>query len=132
MGVRICYKLSVKLPLKVAGIWASWSFWFATGFYVCGLCRRRKADSAAVASNGKTPAKAKAKSGAEAKNGASKAATEQELVTMLEKTKEKGKLNDGAARLVAAAKDGKCLQAPKDMEGKQVTKDVLKKALAKF
>lgn len=65
-------------------------------------------------------------------NGKKQPATLKELVQMLEKSQEKGKLSDGATRLAAAAKDGKALQAPEDMKGKVVTKDVLKKALGNF
>lgn len=129
IAIRICFKLGIKLPWWFTSTVMSWGFWFGTGFYVCGLCRKRKA--AEASSNGKANGKAQAK--AESKKSAtSKPATEKELVTMLEKTKEKGKLNDGVARLVAAAKENKSLQAPEDMRGKQVSKDVLKKALSKF
>jgi hypothetical protein len=113
--------LGLKLPLKVTKKSLSWGFWFGTGFYVCGLCRKRKA------SNKSADAKAEPK-----KNTASKPATLNELVEMLEKTKAKGKLTDGATRLADAAKNGKPLQGPEEMKGKVVSKDVLKKALAKF
>jgi hypothetical protein len=104
----------VKLPLKLTKMWISWGFFFGTGFYVCGLCRSKKSS--------KTDAKA----------GASKPATAKELETMLQKAQDKGKLNDGVTRLVTAAKSGKPLNAPEEMKGKVVSKDMLKGALKKF
>lgn len=50
----------------------------------------------------------------------------------MDKAKEKGKLSDGVARLADAAKSGKPLQAPEEVKGKEVKKDVLKKALSKY
>jgi len=129
-ALSLAIALGIKVPLKVTKAVASWSFFFGTGFYVCGLCRRRKA---AEEKKDKKSADAKSepkKNGAS--NGASKPATEKEIVDLLEKTKQKGKLNDGVTRMVTAAKSGKALQAPDDMKGKEVKKDVLKKALAKF
>jgi len=117
---RLLVPLGVKLPLKLTKMTLSWGFFFGTGFYVCGLCRKRKGASKKCA-DAKAEPKAK-----------KQPATLKELVSMLEKSKEKGKLSDGATRLAAAAKDGKALQAPEDMKGKVVTKDVLKKALGNF
>lgn len=114
-----------KLPLWIAFKALAWSFWVATGFYVCGLCKRRKAAKVAE----KAPAKAKeAKGGAQAKGPASVA----DLQRMLEASKQKGKLQDGVKSLSTSAKTGKPLSVPKDMEGMHVTKDTLKKALGKF
>jgi len=119
---RLLIKLGFTVPWKLTKMWLSWGFWFGTGFYVCGLCKKRKA-----AAGKSADAKAEPK-----KNGATKPATETELVQMLEKAKAKGKLTDGVARLVSAAKSGKALQSPEEMKNKQITKDVLKKALSKF
>jgi len=131
LASKLAIKIGIKLPFKVATTTASWSFFFGTGFYVCGLCRKRKAADAKTnkKSSDKKSADADAKS--EPKKG-SKPATEKDLVQMLDKAKEKGKLNDGVQRLVDASKSGKPLQAPEEMKGKDVKKDVLKKALAKY
>jgi hypothetical protein len=122
LATKLAIYIGIKLPFKVTMTWASWSFFFGTGFYVCGLCRKRKA----AENNGKS---ADAKS---APKKSSKPATEKELTQLLDKAKEKGKLNDGVARLVAAAKNGKPLTSPEEMKGKEVQKDVLKKTLAKY
>jgi len=122
-ATKLAINLGIKLPFKVTTTTISWSFFFGTGFYVCGLCRKRK-----TATNGK-------KKGADAKaepKKAAKPATEKELTNMLDKAKEKNKLSDGVARLAEAAKSGKILQGPEEMKGKEVKKDVLKKALAKY
>jgi len=121
---KLAVKIGIKLPFKVTATAISWSFFFGTGFYVCGLCRRREA---ADNKTGKKSADAKA----EPKKG-SKAATEKDLITLLDKAKEKGKLSDGVARLAEAAKSGKPLQAPEEVKGKEVNKNVLKKALSKY
>jgi len=123
---RICISLGIKFPLKLSAFAISWGFWFGTGFYVCGLFRKRK-----KVSKDQDPSKADAKAEPK-KNGAVKQATVDELVKMLKTTQEKGKLNDGVTRLVTAAKNGKPLTAPEEMKGRQVSKDVLKKALGKF
>jgi hypothetical protein len=115
--------LGLRVPLRVAGFIISYCFWIVTGFYVCGLCRKRKNDS-----KKSDPSKADAK--AEPKK--SKPCSTDELVSMLKKTQEKGKLNDGVTRLVTAAQSGKPLTGPEEVKGKHVTKDALKKALGKF
>jgi len=121
---KLAINIGIKFPFKVTMTTVSWSFFFGTGFYVCGLCRKRKA------ADGKTKKKsADAKS--EPKKGG-KPATEKDLVELLNKAKGKGKLDDGVTRLVEAAKSGKPLQAPEEMKGKEVKKDVLKKALAQY
>jgi len=123
-ATRLGLFFGIKLPFKVTTTAMSWSFFFGTGFYVCGLCRSRKAADK-KAGKGSADAKAEPKKG-------SKAATEKELVALLDKAKEKGKLSDGVARLADAAKSGKPLQAPEEVKGKEVKKDVLKKALSKY
>lgn len=115
--------LGLRVPLRVAGCIISYWFWIVTGFYVCGLCRKRKTES-----KKSDPSKADAK--AEPKK--SKPCSTDELVQMLKKTQEKGKLNDGVSRLVTAAQSGKPLTGPEEVKGKHVTKDALKKALGKF
>jgi len=120
---KLALMIGIKLPFKVTTTAMSWSFFFGTGFYVCGLCRRKAGDN----KTGKKSADAKS----EPKKG-SKVATEKELTTLLDKAKEKGKLSDGVARLADAAKSGKPLQAPEEVKGKEVKKDVLKKALSKY
>jgi len=124
LATKVAVSLGIKLPFKVTTTTLSWSFFFGTGFYVCGLCRKRKV---AVTKTGKKSADAKSEP-----KKASKPATEKELTSMLDKAKEKGKLNDGVTRLVDAAKSGKALQGPEEMKGKEVKKDVLKKTLAKY
>jgi hypothetical protein len=123
---RIFISLGIKFPFKLSAFAIRWGFWFGTGFYVCGLCRKRKKVSA-----DKDPSKADAKAEPK-KNGAVQQATVDELVKMLKKTQEKGKLDDGVKRLVTAAKNGKALTVPEEMKGRQVSKDSLKKALGKF
>lgn len=121
---RILLKCGFHLPLWITKMSFSWGFWFGTGFYVCGLCRRRrKATQTNVEPTKKGDAKA---------NGEVKPVQVDELVKMLKKAEDKGKLNDGVARLATAAKSGKPLQGPEDMKGKRVAKDVLKSALSKF
>jgi hypothetical protein len=120
--LRIAIGLGIKVPFKLTTSAMSWGFFFGTGFYVCGLCRRRK-----NAKGNSVPAEADAK--AEPKKKA--AATVAELVTMLKKAEEKGKLDDGVARLASACKNNKELQV-EGSKGKVVQKDELKKALAKF
>lgn len=127
LASKLAINAGIKLPFKVATTTASWSLFFGTGFYVCGLCRKRKAADAKT--NKKSSGSADAKS--EPKKP-SKPATEKDLVQLLDKAKEKGKLSDGVTRLVDASKTGKPLQAPEEMKGKEVKKDVLKKALAKY
>jgi len=124
LGMKLGFGISIKLPFKIAKMTASWSFFFCTGFYVCGLCRKRK-----------TAEKKTGKQSADAKSSpkkSSKPATEKDLIQLLEKAKEKNKFNDGVSRLVEKAKSGKPLQEPEEMKGKEIKKDVLKKALAKY
>lgn len=122
LATKILLFFGIKVPFKVTTTTLSWSFFFGTGFYVCGLCRSRK--KAVEKTNGKADAKSKPKS--------VKPATEKELVDMLNKTKEKGKLMDGASKLCQHARSGKPLTSPEEMKDKEVKKDVLKKALDKF
>jgi hypothetical protein len=124
MVLKLAISLGVKLPFKITTTGLSWSIFFGTGFYMCGLCRRRKG-----ADSNKKEADAKS---APKKNGATKPATEKELTEMLNSAKEKKKLDDGVTRLASAAKSGTTLKAPEHMKGKEVKKDVLKKVLAKF
>lgn len=113
----VLYRLGFKLPLKVTGKTISWSFWFGTGFYVCGLCKSRK--KKLPEGNGK-------------KNGVHQKATVAEVVELLEKSKKKGKLPEGVKSLCKTSKSGTTLSSPDEMKGKTVPKEVLKQACAKF
>merc|ERR1712129_681966 len=71
---KLAITVGIKLPFNVTTTAMSWSFFFGTGLYVCGLCRRRKAGDNKT---GKKSADAQS----DPKKG-SKAATEKELTTL--------------------------------------------------
>lgn len=124
----ITFKLVIAHPFSFVKMILGYAFWFGTGFYCCGICRPRRS-AKAEATNGK-PTNGKA-------NGHSAApkATLAEVSTLLEASKKKGKLDAAAKLLAGAAGTGKALdgkQYPEDVRGKQLEKEVLKKALAQF
>jgi len=90
--------------------------------YCCGLCRKK----GSKANGGKAPAAA-AKT-----NGVHKKASAAQVTMLLQKSKDKGKLNDGVKTLVKTVKNEEQLKAPPDMKGMMVTKETLKEALKKF
>jgi len=127
---------TLKLAMKILLRWAlakmlSYFFWFATGFYCCGVCRsRKKANKVTeVEKNGKDKA-------GEKSNGATqKKATAEELTHLLETSKKKDKLDLAVKLLVSLAGTGKPINGknfPDTVQGKLLEKDVLKKALGRF
>merc|ERR1740129_1682333 len=70
----LAFRLLVLVPL-------GYCFWFATGFYCCGLCRRRK--------QGKAPQEAKTNGASQKTNGTPQKASLEELVSLLEGSKKK-------------------------------------------
>lgn len=97
-----------------------WSFFLGTGFYFCGLCRRRSG------------AKAKGLQEKADKSSAKTKATVKELVKMLETFKKDKKLTPAAKQLADLAKSGKAMTTPKELSGKTATKEAVKEALSKF
>jgi len=134
-STSIILRYFVFLPLKIV-LWPvrlvlSLYIRTVTCCFCCGLCRKRKAEAAAAApngaatkENGTTPEKPKGN------------ATADELIAFIKDTKDKKKvpIGDVVKQLVEASKTGKPVN-PKNypkLQGKTITKDVLKKALAKF
>lgn len=118
---RFFIRPPIRLVFKIIGTW----IFIATGFYCCGLCRPK---ASVAGKKGSADAKGKAKKEAEA-------ASEDELVKLLEASKGKAKLDPAVKLLVDKASKGLMLEGknfPDYVQGKKVTKDVLKKALGKF
>jgi len=119
--LRVALWIPIKLSLRIVGF----SFFLATGFYCCGLCRRKKAP---VEKTNKAEAKKAEK--VDAKKGAE--ASVAEVTKILEDSKQEGSLPARAKKLAAVAKSGKPSNGIKSIEGKEVSKETLKKALSKF
>lgn len=135
----ITIRYFVLLPLKIV-LWPvrvvlSLFFSTVTCCFCCGLCKKRKAEAAAAPNghatkpNGATPEKP---------NGATKGnATVDELIAFIKDTKDKKSkvpIGEVVKQLAEASKTGKAVN-PKSfpkMQGKTITTDSLKKALAKF
>lgn len=124
---KLALLFAIKLPFKILRVVFSLYFWFATGFYCCGLCRRKRKvedlkDKSKNSSNGNSSVK----------NGAPKSASVAETTQLLEAAKKENKMQDAAKKLAAMSKSGKPLSQPKSMEGKVLAKETLKQALSKF
>lgn len=124
---KFTLRFAIKLPFKIMRMVFSLFFWFATGFYCCGLCRRKR-----KVEDLKDKSKNNSNGNSNVKNGAPKNATVAEATQLLETAKKEKKLQDGAKKLAAMAKSGKPISQPKSMEGKVLTKETLKQALSKF
>lgn len=124
LGGSISYttvKVCVFLPFKIATRLLGLAFWFGTCFYCCGLCRRRKAATAS----------AKGKKDSDKKAATNKVSVD-EVVGLLKEAKKQNKLDQAVKQACNLCKSGKAFQAPKNLEGKQITKDILKSALDKM
>jgi len=123
---------AIALPVKIVLSVLSWILFFMTGFYCCGLCRRRKnKDAAKKGDSGKKNADAKSKPKADKP----KDATVDEIKKLLEQSKGKNKIEEAATLLVKKAQKGEPLQGknfPDIVQNKIVKTDVLKKALGNF
>eukprot|EP00928_Gymnodinium_smaydae_P080905 TRINITY_DN64508_c0_g1_i1.p1 TRINITY_DN64508_c0_g1~~TRINITY_DN64508_c0_g1_i1.p1 ORF type:complete len:369 (+),score=112.20 TRINITY_DN64508_c0_g1_i1:104-1210(+) len=111
---KFAFFLAVTLPFRIVGFF----FWIGTGFYCCGLCRRK--------------AKKVAEESSSATAKGEKPATVDELKKLLDNAKKEKKLEAAVKQLLSLAKGGKAMTAPKNMEGKKVTKEILKQAVGKF
>jgi len=130
---RVLFAAPCGVVLKILGI----TVWFATGFYCCGLCASRRhakvtapTDASKIKSNG-----AKDEGAAKVVAASPKKASLAEVSSMLEASKKKGKLDSAVNKLVGMAGTTKTMEGksyPAEVRGKQLEKDVLKKALAKF
>lgn len=124
--VWLAFRLAVRAPLLLVRRALSLVFWLLTGFYCCGLCRRRGSKAAkatAAPSNAKEEVKKAQK------------ATVAELEKMLEGSKKSKKLEQAAKLLAGMAGSGKPMNNsafPENVKGKLLDKDALKKALSKF
>jgi len=145
--LRLSFRImlgTLKLVLKIVLRWAlakllSYFFWFATGFYCCGICRSRKRamkQNEPVEKNGKDKAGDKsngATKGKDSNHKPAQKATAEELAHLLETSKKKDKLDQAVKLLVNGI--GKPMTGknyPDTIQGKLLEKDVLKKALGKF
>jgi len=113
----------ITVPWRIVTGVLSWWLWLGTCFYCCGMCRsKRKVDALKKqSSNSKS-------NGNESKD----AATLAQVQSLLENAKKENKLPAAAKQLGVLAKSGKTLSNPKDLEGKIITKEILKKALTKY
>lgn len=117
------FRIVVIAPLLLLKKIVSFLFWFATGFYCCGLCSSRKSQSTPVKSQ-KQGQKEKAKA---------TFITPAELEKVLNSQK-KGDMKDKAVTLLAShAKSGKPLDKKfKQFEGNMISKDVLSQTCKKL
>lgn len=125
MLLQTIIKYAVILPLKLVAKVLNLFLCVSTGFYCCGLCRRKKAKSNAAESPAKNQKGDKSSKPVPH-------ATAEEVTRILEKAKKEGKLQEGVKMACKLAKEKHPFKAPKDLEGKLLTKDVLVKALGKF
>jgi len=138
----LCLILGIlKLAIKILLRWAlakmlSYFFWFATGFYCCGICRSRKRPNKMTEpATNQVEKNGKAKAGEKSNGATQKKATAEELTHLLETSKKKDKLEPAVKLLVSLAGTGKPMNGknfPDTVQGKLLEKDVLKKALGKF
>jgi len=118
-------RLIVWIPLKLAYKFTGLFFFVVTGFYCFGLCRRKKTlVEKTKGGETKNADKVETKKVAEA--------TLAEVASILEESKKEGSLHARAKKLAAVAKSGKPSNGIKSIEGKEVSKETLKKALGKF
>merc|ERR1711970_586666 len=99
--------ISLKLPYKIVSTTLSWLLFFATGFYCCGLCRRRsKANKGAKGKGAKTAdAKGQEANGKEAngkeasgKESSDPYITQDEVAKLLDQAQKQGKLQAAAVQ----------------------------------
>eukprot|EP00928_Gymnodinium_smaydae_P088870 TRINITY_DN72910_c0_g1_i1.p1 TRINITY_DN72910_c0_g1~~TRINITY_DN72910_c0_g1_i1.p1 ORF type:complete len:388 (+),score=92.69 TRINITY_DN72910_c0_g1_i1:56-1165(+) len=119
ISLRVAKKLlyiAIMLPLRIVGF----AFWICTGFYCCGLCRRKSSQT---------------KKGDDAKASKEKdglTVTVDEIKKLLDNAKKEKKLEAGVKQLLTLMKNGKPMTGPKNLAGKKVSKDVLTKAVGQF
>lgn len=129
VGKNSCVMLRFALwmPLRLIGWFVGVFIFVITGFYCCGVCRRKKA--VAVVD------KAKSSITKQAENVDVKTVTEAtlaEVIQILEESKKEGSLPARSKKLAAVVKSGKPSNGIKAIEGKTLAKETLKKALGKF
>lgn len=129
---RMIFKFCVVFPLALVSWILGLCLCISTGFYCCGLCRTKKPKVEKLAAKAGTKGGKNAADAPAAVPAAVPAATVEDLITMLEAAKKKGKLEAGAKQLVTAAQKGKPVTIPQDNKSKSVSIDTLKKAIAHF
>lgn len=115
-SLRKALWISVKLPLKLLGLIIGWTVYIGTCFGCCCLFRRKTSET----ENGKAD---------------SKKATVAEIVTLLQRAKDKNKLEAAVKVFHGVAGKGTTMDAKKFgdvVDGKTLDKDVLKKAAGSF
>jgi len=138
----ITWKVAIVSPLSFALKVVNFNLWIMTGFYCCGLCRRRKPASEdsrkakPVQKNGNEKLAQKAPTSGDAKKAAPlQKATVDEITQLLELSKAKGKLDAAVKLLNGLATNGKPMEGksyPNNVHGKQVDQETVNKALKKL
>jgi hypothetical protein len=115
-------KVAVFLPISLVLRVLQFTLWISTGFYCCGLCRRKSVAKKGAESKGASKDKAEA----------AKKVSLEDVVALLTEAQKKKKLDEAVKQAVKLCKSGKAFSQPKHMEGKIVTQDTLKGALKKL